>query len=64
MNLLELGGLGMVILSGALLLTSQAVGISDMVTHRSEMHQNARVAINMMARDLSLAGTGWGEYFS
>ncbi len=54
----------MVVLSGALLLTSQAVGISDMVTHRSEMHQNARVAINMMARDLSLAGTGWGEYFS
>ena len=49
----------MVVLSGALLLTSQAVGISDMVTHRSEMHQNARVAINMMARDLSLAGTGW-----
>ena len=52
-------GLGMVVLSGALVLTSQAVGISDMVTQRSEMQQNARVAINMMARDLSLAGTGF-----
>ncbi len=52
-------GLGMVVLSGALVLTSQAVGVSDMVTQRSEMQQNARVAINMMARDLSLAGTGF-----
>ena len=52
-------GLGMVVLAGALVLTSQAVGISDMVTQRSEMQQNGRVAINMMARDLSLAGTGF-----
>ena len=52
-------GLGMVVLSGALVLTSQAVGISDMVTQRSEMQQNGRVAINMIARDLSLAGTGF-----
>ncbi len=52
-------GLGMVVLSGALVLTSQAVGISDMVTQRSEMQQNGRVAINMIARDLSIAGTGF-----
>ena len=52
-------GLGVVVLSGALVLTSQAVGISDMVTQRSEMQQNGRVAINLMARDLSIAGTGF-----
>lgn len=52
-------GLGLVVLSGALLLTSQAINISDMVTQRSDMQQNGRVAINLMARDLSLAGTGF-----
>ena len=52
-------GLGLVVLSGALALTSQAVGISDMVTQRSEMQQNGRIAINLLVRDLSLAGTGF-----
>lgn len=52
-------GLATVVLSGALALTSQAVGISDMVTQRSEMQQNGRVAVNLLARDLSLAGTGF-----
>ena len=52
-------GLGMVLLSGALVLTQQAVEVSEMVAQRSEMQQNGRVAINMMARDLSLSGTGF-----
>ncbi|TDI14978.1 MAG: hypothetical protein E2P05_08275 [Acidobacteria bacterium] len=52
-------GLATVVLGGALALTSQAIGISDMVSHRSDMQQNARVAINMIARDASLAGTGF-----
>ncbi len=52
-------GLATVILGGALVLTSQAIGISDMVSQRSEMQQNGRVAINMMALDASLAGTGF-----
>lgn len=52
-------GLGIVVLGGALALTSQAVGISDMVSQRSDMHQNGRVAINRIVRDLSLAGTGF-----
>ena len=52
-------GLASVILGGALALTSQAIGISDMVSQRSDMQQNARVAINMIARDASLAGTGF-----
>ncbi len=52
-------GLASVVLGGALALTSQAIGISDMVSQRSDMQQNGRVAINMMARDASLAGTGF-----
>ena len=52
-------GLATVVLSGTLALTSQAVGISDMVNQRSEMQQNGRIAINLLARDLSLAGTGF-----
>ncbi len=52
-------GLATVILGGALALTSQAIGISDMVSQRSDMQQNGRVAINMMALDASLAGTGF-----
>ena len=58
-ELITVLGLGMVVLSGALVLTRQAVRISDMVAQQSEMHQNGRVAINMMARDLSLSGTGF-----
>ena len=52
-------GLATVILGGALALTSQAIGISDMVSQRSDMQKNGRVAINMMALDASLAGTGF-----
>ncbi len=52
-------GLASVVLGGALALTSQAIGISDMVSQRSDMQQNGRVAMNMMARDASLAGTGF-----
>lgn len=52
-------GLASVVLGGALALTSQAVGLSDMVSQRSDMQQNGRVAINMMALDASLAGTGF-----
>ncbi len=59
MELIIAMGLATVVLGGALALTSQAIGISDLVTQRSEMQQNGRVAINMMALDASLAGTGF-----
>ena len=58
-ELLVAMGLATVVLGGALALTSQAIGISDMVSQRSDMQQNGRVAINMIARDASLAGTGF-----
>ena len=59
MELIIAMGLATVVLGGALALTSQAIGISDLVSQRSEMQQNGRVAINMMALDASLAGTGF-----
>jgi len=59
LELITVLGLGILVLSGALVLTRQAVRISDMVAQRSEMQQNGRVAINMMARDLSLSGIGF-----
>ena len=59
MELIIAMGLASVVLGGALALTSQAIGISDMVSQRSDMQQNGRVAINMMALDASLAGTGF-----
>ena len=51
--------ISLVVLSGALVLTSQATGISDHVTQQSDMQQNGRVAINLVARELSSAGTGF-----
>jgi hypothetical protein len=52
-------GMATIVLGGALALTSQAIGLGDMVSQRSDMQQNGRVAINMMALDASLAGTGF-----
>src|SRR3972149_3806175 len=49
--------LGLIVLAGAVALFRQGVDISYMVTQRAEMQQNARVAINTVARDLSIAGT-------
>lgn len=54
-------GLATVILGGALHMTSQAVGITDLVAQRSDMQQSARVAINMIAREISFAGTGFPD---
>ena len=59
MELIIAMGLATLVLGGALALTTQAIGISDMVSQRSDMQQNGRVAINMMALDASLAGTGF-----
>lgn len=50
--------LGLIVLAGAVALFRQGVDVSYMVTQRAEMQQNARVAINTIARDLSIAGTG------
>ncbi len=59
MELIIAMGLASVVLGGALALTSQAIGISGLVSQRSDMQQNGRVAMNMMALDASLAGTGF-----
>jgi type II secretory pathway pseudopilin PulG len=47
-----------VILGGAVYMFSQSVDISQIVTNRGEMQQNARAAIDLLVRDLEVAGTG------
>ncbi len=47
-----------VVLAGAVYMFGQSVDVSTIVTLRGEMQQNARVAINLIYRDISVAGTG------
>ncbi|MFQ5739085.1 MAG: PilW family protein [Acidobacteriota bacterium] len=48
----------LVVVGGAVTLLRQSVTVNEQITQRAEMQQNARVALNQMARDLSIAGTG------
>lgn len=57
-ELLVAMALGLIVLAGAVTLFRQGVDISFTVTQRAEMQQNARVALNLLARDLAIAGTG------
>ena len=50
--------LGLIVLGGAVLLFRQGADLTNTVTLRAEMQQNARAAMNLIARDLSIAGTG------
>src|SRR5271156_1637371 len=47
-----------VILAGAVYMFGQSVDVSTIATLRGDMQQNARVAINLIYRDLLVAGTG------
>jgi hypothetical protein len=47
-----------VILAGAVYMFGQSVDVSTITTLRGDMQQNARVAINLIYRDLLVAGTG------
>jgi prepilin-type N-terminal cleavage/methylation domain-containing protein len=49
---------GLVLLASTVALFRQAVDLAWVVTQRAEMQQNARVAINMITRDVSIAATG------
>jgi len=49
---------GLIVLGSAVSLFSKAVTLSFMVTQRAEMQQNGRAALNMLAKDISLAGAG------
>ncbi len=51
-------GIGLIVLGSAVSLFSKAVSLSFMVTQRAEMQQNGRAAVNMIAKDISLAGAG------
>jgi prepilin-type N-terminal cleavage/methylation domain-containing protein len=50
--------IGVIILTAAVSLFSKAVGASFLVTQRAEMQQDGRAALDMMAKDISLAGAG------
>src|SRR5438309_817626 len=49
----------LLIMSGVLTLFRQGILTSGMTTQQTEMQQNGRVAINLMAQDLNRAGTGF-----
>jgi len=51
--------LTLLILGGVISLFQQGINTGAMTTQRTEMQQNARVALNLMAQDLSIAGTGF-----
>ena len=51
-------GVGLIVLGSAVSLFSRAVNLSFLVTQRAEMQQNGRAALDMMAKDISLAGAG------
>ncbi len=50
--------LGAVLIGGAVALVRSAFDVNDMTRLQTEMQQNARVGLNMIATDASQAGTG------
>lgn len=58
MEMLVAMAIGLVVLGSAVSLFSRAVSLSFLVTQRAEMQQNGRSALDMMAKDISLAGSG------
>jgi hypothetical protein len=50
--------IGVLVLGTAVNLFSRALNVSYIVTQRAEMQQNGRAAIDLMAKDISLAGAG------
>jgi len=50
--------LGVILSGAAVMILQHSVSVSDMAGQMGEVHQNSRVAFNLIARDLSMAGTG------
>jgi type IV pilus assembly protein PilW len=51
-------GIGLVVMAGAVQIFQQGIDGMHTLGQRAEVQQNARVGINLIARDLSVAGTG------
>ena len=51
--------MSLLVLASVLELFRQSVNMSEAATQRTELQQNARAALNLMAQDLSIAGTGF-----
>jgi len=57
-ELMVSAAIGVVLVGAAVTFLEEGIGISYRVAQRAEMQQNARIAINLMSQDLSIAGTG------
>ena len=53
--------LSLLIMGSVMELFRQGVNASSVSRQRAEMQQNARVALNLMSQDLSMAGTGFPQ---
>ena len=60
-ELLVAMSLSLLILGGVVTLFRQGILAGNLTTQKIEMQQNARVALNLMAQDLSIAGTGFPQ---
>lgn len=58
LELLVAMAIGIVVLTMGAQLYKQAAQATDLISARAEMQQNARAAMNAMAREISIAGTG------
>ena len=56
-ELLVAMAVSLVVLAGLVTFFRRGVDLSHKVTQRAEMQQNARVSLNLIARDVSIAGT-------
>lgn len=50
--------IGLVLAGGAMVILQRSIHVSDLAGALGEVHQNGRVAVNLVSRDLSMAGTG------
>jgi prepilin-type N-terminal cleavage/methylation domain-containing protein len=49
---------GLVVMGGAVMLTSQAANVNWVTSQKAEMQQDFRAAANLLQRDISMAGAG------
>ncbi len=57
-ELLIASAVALILMTGAVSLLRQGIQVNATMGERNEMRQNARVGVNMVARDLTLAGSG------
>ncbi len=61
LELLIASAAGLILVGGAAVVLRQGYQLNTILAEKSELQQNARVALNLLSRDLSLAGTGFPQ---